>query len=340
MVQGNQQGVVLTPWDPQRFIRKLDPQEVKYSRGFARCRPEKWFPGFAAQWLPLAHSLGVEIKIQEVKPVLVVPRTLKVGFAGTIDSEPIALFTDESSMDVILEAVSPGIASQAGSVVAEYMARRFLSSLALSWSGPEASVVRFDTTINPHEVPVAGAVKFAIDINGSTAVIWILMGKLLVDRLDGLWRRQVRSSSKIPEGMAEVRLEVGQLAVPPSMLVDYMRSGSIVDLEILCTDMLTLRYGGRSWMPARLCSIDGNLGFEVVSGPVASQALPEGTTRLSIEFGAVQFDAAQLSEMAQIGAVWDCGGPISDRVMLSINSEKVAEATLCLFEGRFAINVD
>jgi hypothetical protein len=342
MAQSGEQGqeVTLTPWDPHRFVRKVDPHEVRYSRGFSRCRPEKWFPGFGAQWLPLAHSLGVDVKVLEAKPVLVVPRTLKTGFAGTVDDEPIAVFADEPSMDVILEAVSPGIATQASSVVAEYMARRFLASLALSWSGPEASVVRFDTAIDPHQVPVSGAVRFSVEINGSPATIWILMGKLLVERLDGLWRRQVRSASKMNGGDVEVRLEVGQLAVPPSMLVDYMRSGSIVDLEILCTDLITLRHSGKGWLPGRLCSIGGNLGFEVVPGPVASQALPEGTTRLSIEFGTVRFDAALLSEMAQVGALYDTGIKLTDRVMLSINNEKVGEATLCVFEGRFAISVD
>jgi len=44
--------------------------------------------------------------------------------------------------------------------------------------------------------------------------------------------------------------------------------------------------------------------------------------------------------MAQVGAQWDTGAALSNRVILSINGEKVGEASLGLFEGRFAITVD
>jgi len=342
MVQGGQgqQGVMLTPWEPQRVIRKIDPQEVRYSRGFARSRPEKWFPGFAAHWLPLAHSLGVELKVTEVRPVISVPRNFSAGFAGTVDDEPVAVFTDDESLETILEAVSPGIAQKATDVVAEYMARRFLGSLAISWSGPEGSVVRFNTEIKPEEVSVAGAVKLSISLNGTQASVWLMMGRLLVDRLDGLWRRQVRSTAKIPPNSVDLRLEIAQLAVPPSTLADYMRSGSIIDLEVPASDVITLRHTNKGWLPARLCSVNGHLGFEIIAGPVPSQTLPEGTTRLSIELGYVQFDGSLLAEMAQVGALWDTGMPLTDRVSLSISNEKVSEATLCVYEGRFAMSVD
>ncbi len=340
MQSGQGQSVSLTPWDSQRYVRKVDPLEVRYSRGLLRCRPEKWFPGFMSQWLPLAHSLGVEVKVTEVKPVLAVPRNLKVGFAGSVDDEPIGVFTDEVSLETILEAFSPGISPQASMLVAEYAARRFLTSLALSWSGPEASVVRFESEKDPQKIAATGAVKFGCEINGGAVTVWLAMGKLLTERLDGLWRRQIRSATKVGEGGIEVRMEIAQLAVPPSMLVDYMKVGSVIDLEVPSSDIITLRHSGKGWLPARLCAVGGNLGFEVVSGPIAPQALPEGTTRVAIEFGVTQFESAMLLEMAQVGAMWDTGLPLSDKVILSINGEKVGDARLCLFEGRFAITVE
>ena len=340
MTQAGQSEIALSSWDPQRVLRKIDPTEAHYSRGFLRCRPEKWFPGFATQWLPLAHSLGVEVKVTEVKTVLAAPRTLRFGFAGTIDDEPLAMLMDESSYEVLLDAIAPGNMPQAGPVVIEYMARRFLTSLALAWSGPEASVVRFDRQVNPIEVSMAGAVKFSFEINGGGVTVWTAIGKLLLERLDGLWRRQIRSSAKAGAAAVEVHLEIAQLAVPVSMLSDYTRSGSVIDLEVVATDLVTLRHSGKGWLPARLCATGGNLGFEVISGPVASPILPEGTTRLSIEVANVKFDPALVSEMAQPGAVWDTGARLSDKVQLTINGEKVADAALCLFEGRFAISVE
>ena len=338
MAQGNP--ISLIPFDPGRFLRRVDISEVRYSRGFLRSRPERWFPAFAGQWLPLAHSMGVELRVLEVRPVLAYPRTLKHGFVASVDDEPFGIFTDDTSLEVVIDAVVPEAVPNAREIVAEYIARRLLATLALSWSGPEASTVRFQGAVGLNEVSPVAAVKFGVELNGGPAVIWLLMGRLLAERFDGLWRRQIRSSTRVAEGSFEVKLEIGQLAVPPSMLVDYMRSGSVIDLEIVSSDLVTLRHSGKPWLPARLCSVNGNLGFEIVAGPVSSPALPDGTTRLAIEMASVTLDANQLAEMSQVGAIWDTDSPLSDKVSLSINNERVGGATLCLYEGRYAISVD
>ncbi|MBN8548291.1 MAG: hypothetical protein J0M12_03125 [Deltaproteobacteria bacterium] len=340
----NQQGttdeaVALTPWEAGRYVRKLDPRESRYSRGFLRCRPEKWFPGFPTHWLPLAHSLGVELKAIEVKPMLAFPSGLEVSYGGTVDGEPIRVAVDAASCRILLNAFVPGSNPAGNEIVIEYLARRFMASLAMSWSGPQSSVVQFDSQAEHRETDVAGVVKFTGSVNGDQIVIWMALGKSLVERLDGLWRRQVQSTVKPQEGGASVSIEVSQLAVPPTMLVDYLKAGTIIDLEVPLGDSVTLRLGGKAWQVARLCDIDGKVGFETLPGPVASPVLPEGTTRLSIQFGTVTLDAAAMAEMAQPGAIWGSSIPLSDVVQLIINGEKVGAATLCCYQGRFAITV-
>lgn len=339
MSQGSAQHQTLIAWDARRYARSLDPAHVKYSRGFLRCRPEKWFPGFAAHWLPLAHSLGVEIKLVEAKPLLLMPKGMRTGFACTVDDEPLGIFLDDVSTAVILEAVSPGATVQAGNVVAEYLARRLLTSLVTSWSGPESSLVRFESEMNPFQINSIGAIKLTFALNTNHCSVWITIGKLLADRLDGLWRRQIRAAAKQGDELQEVQLEIAQLAVPPAMLVDYLHSGTVIDLEVPAGDSLTLRLGGKPWLPARLCEIGGNFAFEILAGPVAGASLPEGTTRLSISFGSITLDASQVSELAQVGACWDTGLPVSDQVNMIINGERVSAATLGCFEGRYAITV-
>jgi hypothetical protein len=332
--------IPLIPFDPGRFLRRVEALEARFSRGLLRARPERWFPGFPTQWLPLAHSLGVELRVIEVRPILAFPRTLKHGFLATVDDEPFGIFTDETSFDVVVDAVAPESTAGARDIVGEYMARRLLSTLAQSWSGPEASTVRFLERASLLEFSPVTAIKLAVEFNGAPAVVWLLMGKMLSEKFDGLWRRQIRSSIKIADAPTEVSIEVAQLAVPPSMLVDYMRAGSIIDLEVVSSDLVTLRQGSKAWLPARICAVNGNLAFEIVSGPVHAPPHPEGTTRLAIELGTLMLDANQLSEMSQVGAIFDTGQELTDKVSLSINSEKVGTATLCLYEGRYAISVE
>ena len=329
----------LSPWDPRRYVRKVDPSEARLSRGFLRCRPEKWFPGFAAQWLPLGHSLGLELRVSEIRATTTVARSAEHGFCGSIDGEPMAILVDHESQRVILEAFCPGATSAAREAMLEYLVRRMLTSLALTWSGGEGTTVQFDSETHTSDVEIAGAVKLVANINGNPCTVWLALGRKIVERLDGLWRRQMQSSVRQSSGQVDVRLELAQLAVKPSMLVDYMRSGTVVDLEIPLSDTVTLRSNGRAWLPARLCDLGGRLGFEVLPGPANSTVIPEGMTRLAIEFPALSLDGPLVAEIAQVGSFFDTGVELSDRVDMVINGEKVAEASLCVYEGRFAISV-
>ena len=329
----------MVPWEPSRYLEQLGPEEVRYSRGFLRSKPERWFPGFAAHWMPLGHSLGVDFKVLDVRPLTTYPREFPIGFVGTVDNESIGLFLDETSAKNILEPITPGVLDPAREVVLEYLSRRLLSSLERCWSGPETSVVKFEPEGDPFSLSGVGAVRFQVQINGNPATVWLVLGRFMVDRLDGLWRRQIHSSSRQGDGNTEVHLEITQLAVPPSTLVEYVRSGTAVDLEVPAGDSIVLRSKGKGWLPAKLRAIGDRLGFEVQPGQAVTQSVPEGMTRLSICLGSISMDAAGLSEIAQAGAAVDTGLALSNRAVLLINNEKVGEASLCVYEGRFAISV-
>ena len=333
------QNVGLTQWDYQTQVRRCDPLEVTYSRGFLRSRPERWFPGINATWLPLTHSLGVEIRLIEVKPLLTAPKGLEFSYAASVDNELVILSMDADSERTLLDTMAPGSSESGRAVVREYLARRFVSCLASSWSGPESSTVMFHPDRSEENVDVAGAVRVTIMVNGNQSQIWLLLGRYLVEKLDGLWRRQIQSSSKTSEVPVNLELEVAQLAVPPSMLVEYVKVGTVIDLEVPVSDTLTLRADNQPWMPARMCDVGGNFGFETVAGPVVSGALPEGTTRLSIQLGSITLSPAELSEMSQIGAIFDSKLPMTDKIKLVVNGEVVGSGQLCSYEGRFAVSV-
>jgi flagellar motor switch/type III secretory pathway protein FliN len=283
--------------------------------------------------------LGCEARISEVRPAAFLPRGLEQAFAGAVDDEPLVIALDQESVRTISEEVVPGAQAKSSGVVLEYLVRRFLASLALSWSGPESSKVRFDRPVEPGIISVSGAVKVSFVINTANCSVWIGLGERLVEKLDGLWRRQVQSSARVPQGVSNVHLELAQLGVPPQMLADYLKKGTVIDLEVKASDSVTLRVGNRPWMPARVLDIEGKFGCEMAPGALATPTVPEGTTRLSVELGMIKLDAAAMAELGQAGAVLSTDLPISERVVLVINEDKVGEARLCVYEGRFAIEV-
>jgi len=327
------------PWEPQRMLRRISELEAALSRGFLRCRPEKWFPGLSTQWMPVAHAFGCEIAVTDIKPVLAEPPSSDAAFVGVVSGEEMTLVLDADSSSAMLGEALPGTDGFAASVAQEYLMRRLFYSLVTSWTGPEISSVSFQGRLASQPVRTAGSVKVTCSLNTSQVVIWFGLGERMLATLDGLWRRQVQSTARAGDGSSQIRLEVAQLGVPPQMLSDYLKPGTVIDLEVRASDMLTVRAGGKAWMPGRMVNVNGKLGCEIVPGAVAAPSVAEGTTRLSIELGNLPVEGSQIAEFGQVGAVIVTGTQIGQEVVLSINQEPVGRARLCVYEGRFAIEV-
>ena len=123
------------------------------------------------------------------------------------------------------------------------------------------------------------------------------------------------------------------------MLVDYLRAGTVVDLEIPISDSLQLFSNGKPWLPARLCLVDDYFGMEIVPGTVQPPVIEEDATRLSLQFGNLVLDPQAVCEMSQVGAVMKSQVKASNGIEMVVGNEKVGEGTLCCYEGRFAISV-
>jgi hypothetical protein len=176
-------------------------------------------------------------------------------------------------------------------------------------------------------------------LNGKPVIVWVMLGRFMLDRLDGLWRRQIKSTIKGAEDTSDLFIEIAQLAVPPSMLADYVRPGTAVDLEIPLSDVVSVRTRSKAILPGRLKISGGRYCVETFPGQPYQQSIPDGTTRLSVCCGVTTVDAATIAEISQSQAIWETGLNVSDRAALVVNGEKVAEAQLMEYEGRFAIQV-
>lgn len=326
-------------WEPQRTLRQLDSLEERLSRGFLRCQPEKWFPGFPSQWIPVMLSLGCEARISEIRPVAFGPRKCETCFIGVIDGEEILVGIDDETAKGVAEEFVPGAPSSAQKIVLSYLARRLLVSLANAWSGPQPREVDFKSEGDSASFRSEGAVKVSFTINTTNGTVWLGLGHKWVTTLDGLWRRQVQSTGRGASAGSLLHLEVAQLGVPPQMLAEYLKPGTVIDLEVKASDTVTLRAGNKPWMPARLVNVAGAFGCEIAPGALASAPVAEGTTRLSVALGSVEVTQSESAELSQNGAVLLTRIPVGERVNLMINDDVVGSARLCVYEGRFAIEV-
>ncbi len=332
----------LTQWEPEKHLRQVTFAEVEYSRGFLRCAPQQWFPSLAAQWLPLSHALVIELRVPEVKCLLSIPgdATPRIAFQGTVDGETVALLMDERAAHVILNSASPDGFDAANSIILEYLSRRLLTSLSLSWTASENSVFKFGNLVDPAAVKGSGVVKVSVCLNNEICSIWFSLGPRMVERMDGLWRRQlVSQSTRNTEADGEYLIELTQLGVPPAQVAQYVRSGAVVDLEVPIGDRGVLRRKDGFLLPVRLCGVEGELALEPHQQASTPPSIGSGMTRVSVCFGRVLIDSAAFTELQQPGAMWNTRIPLSDNLQMIINGEKIADVLLGIYQGRFAVQV-
>ncbi len=328
-------------WNPSAVARSVSILEARLANGFLRCHPERWFPGFSERWAPLINVLGCELRVAEIKPTLALPDTSARSFHGLIENESMLISFDQQAAELITHEVVPRVARRGqGAVALEYLVQRCMSVLGMCQTASEsAGRVTYCGEVAPGDVNVVASVRLNCSINASPCSILFSIGGGLVDKMDKLWRRQVHSSMRTAQVDGLLRFEVAQLGVPPHLLSDYLTKGTVIDLEVGVTDALSLRVGHKLFMPARMIEVDGKLGCQTVQGAATNLTIPEGTSRLSIELAAVPIDPGGLAELGQVGSVLVTDKELDDQVFLSINQERVAEARLCVYQGRYAVEV-
>ena len=329
------------PWEPRGFLRAIDYREARLTNGFLRCHPERWFPGFAERWAPLISTLGCELRMGEIKPTLSIPDDSWLCFRGTLEDEAIVVAIDRQTAELVIQEVVPNVSgSLQTDLVIEYLIQRFMAILGMSQTASEtAGALIFNGRCSPSEVSLMAAVKLSFSLNSTPCSVAVALGQEAVERMDRLWRRQVHSSIRTSQESGALRFEIAQLGVPPQLLSEYVTKGTIVDLEVAASDALTLRLGSKLFMPARMIQIDGKLGCQIVSGSATNLPVADGTSRLSVEIASMPVDPSVLAELGQVGAILNTGRHLDNRVTLNINQEKVADATLCVYQGRYAVEV-
>ncbi len=329
------------PWLPLRHIRSIDVREARLANGFLRCHPERWFPGFAERWRSLISVMGCEFQITEIRPTLMLPDESWQCFKGTIEQDGVLIAIEPHTASLIAEElvpnVTPGVQS---SLILDYLVQRVMATLGMTQTISEnAGGMTFHGRCVASDVAAVASVRFSLSLNASPCTIVVALGQELIERMDRLWRRQVHSSARYQSDGGALRFEIAQLGVPPHVLSEYVSKGTIIDLEVPVSDAVTLRIGNKVFMPARLVNIDGMLGCQTIQGTAPVLTVPEGTSRMSVEIAAPSVDQNVLAELAQVGSVFNTGRPVGRRVVLSINQDKVAEAQLCMYQGRYAVEV-
>ncbi len=333
-------------WEPQDALDTVDFNLVKYSRGFLRARPEFWLRDFASLWQPLFQVLDARVERVEMFTRVDFPPDLQRIVAAEINNEVTVFGADEPALAALVEAAVPGCPPSAAPLVCEYLERRLLGTLA--------KAARFELVQSAYYLPaewvgdveVVGTVGVSFEINGKSVQLWIGLGRQMVERLDELWRAEVVKRIPPPK-VAErrsaervnVTIELAELAVPPAMLIDYIRPGTVINLEVPVSPRVILHLEGELWLEGRLAQYNNQFVIEVINPRPEKRSFPDSATRVQIRLTEFEMMRSTLSEYSQPGAIITTRRPAEPRAGMIISGENVASAIVGQLDGNFVVEV-
>ena len=338
-------GDELIPWSPESMLKSLSSDEARYSRGFLSAHPSVWFPNLAEFWRPLFHSLSADVLLRGFEKGFELPTALARTTVIEADGEPATIGMDRDTFEILAREIVPGCRAAAADVMVEYIERRLLSTLEKSWVGAEPLRLHYLAYDRRRKGTTAGVLGLMLEISGMPCTIWVAVGQRILERLDAEWRmmllqrQKAKSKSLIADQIHSISVELIELAVPPAMLIDYMRSGTIIDLEIPVSDRVQIRVDDELWGEGQLCQFNGTFAVELAQTEVPARTFPEATTRVRIEIASTELDGQGLIEHSQQSAILITDTAIGARAALIISGEHVGDAVVGELDGRFALRV-
>jgi len=335
-----------SPWSPRELLTTLSSNEIRFSRGFLRSDLSIWLSDFVKSWQLLLHSLGLEVELSAINNRFNFPESLSRVIPIELDDEPAVIGMDDESQELISSIVATGSESTAVDVIVEYFERRLLSCLSQHWAGPMPLKAWYLADSESAAVDVVGTICFVFKIKDQELSIWVGLGPRAVERIDGLWRKQLfeehgsQQSASLPQ-LSTVDIDLVELLVPPALLIDYMRSGTVVDLDLPVDTRVRVNLNGSLWAHGTLGQFEGNFAVTLDSFDVneAARGDNSSTTKVSVQLAVEEIDREAVVEFGQKGAILSTQVAVNDRASLIISGERVASAIIGELDGKFALTV-
>lgn len=348
----DRQGGNFIPWQVESCLWSPTINEVRLSLGFLRCNPADWFPDLGSKWFPLFHAHGIDVLLRDVKTSLHFPDDLERIAPIEIDGEAGVFGISSQAEMMIAQALAPECEGTGLQVLIEYLQRRLIATLQLSWFSGELLECFFVPSEGTEEVEVVGAIELSLEINNFPLSIWFGIGPRFLERLDSI-SRQHFIPLHLDKGLLEERfndndivtltVELAELSIPPALLIDYIRSDTLVCLDTNLSDAVIIKVEGESWARGRVCQFRGRFGVQITTFENQTSYLKksqsEGMTRVGIEVAQTELDVVTLKEHAQKGAIVLTKTPLHFSARLVIAGEQIANAVVGESDGKMALSI-
>ena len=228
----------------------------------------------------------------------------------------------------------PNCSENASEIIIEYLERRLLSVVKKTWAGKQGVNCYYISSDKDADVEVIGSIHCQLQINSRPISIWFGIGVRVLSILDQFWLDTV--TSKLSKDKREfiqdkdnsVIIEVAELSVPPADLIDYTRSGTLIDLEIPLSSNVNLRMNNGLWLEGKLLCNNSCYAIEVIGSKPKAKKHKKGNTKVQIVLSQFDVDKKTAIIHEQIGSIIQTKTQLNSNAVMFVGGEQVASGLL------------
>lgn len=317
-------------WNPRNYVEEISYERARLSSGFMLAEMSKFFPKLIELWKPLFISLGIK------EPAISYQLSLEPesisdfnGFVAAyeVNSSPGYIAIDRESQKIVCQSVSSKKELDGtDDILISYLFRRLLISLEKTWTESNKLKITYHESSPKSTFEIPAEVKLSLILNNKSAEIIIGIPLSLVE----IFNQAVLDRSKT--GLAdktELSIELFGVFVPPDMLLDYLRSGSVIQSTTAFSDKVNLYANGRPWAQGLLRTCQDKFAVEIVSLIAPKIESSTGNTRVSVQLERIALKQ-DLKSYRSLGSIILTEVRLNSPLSLYVSGENIGTASMSI----------
>ena len=332
----------IIPWSPSGIINEAEFNQIRLSRGLLQIDSSQLFPQLKSFWSILFRELKQEPEFIRAVPSLDFPDGLSRVVPFQVDNELVVIGMDDKTCSLIGSVISDYNESNWIDIVLEYFERRLVATLGKTWVTKEPVKFIYLGAKVSETVEVVGSICLSFGLGGEEGHIWFGMGPAVTDRVDLYWKEKLNESDQSTAQLSdrvEFSVQIGELLVPHSHVTDYLRPGTVIDIEQKNSSSVRILKNNEFFALGTLYSFNGRFAVRIDSFEHDLSNADTWTTRIGIELCSNSITSNQLGQYRQKGAFMLTGTQLDEGVYLKIAGEDSAYGRLGLFEDNLVVTI-
>lgn len=316
----------------QEVLSQMSKNAFLNGQGFSGVDFSILFPKIGDSWSSFFQILGSTIKLENLSKQDYFPEDLSRVVSFEYANEKSVLAYDQSLQEVIAEMLSSHIGEDTLDIALEYLELRLLALLSKCFLIPSENKFLYSENESSEEVEIIASIKLNLSISGKSCALWFGLGKKLVDLISAYWIENYSSKSGLRVKKEDyLTLVLDEVEVKPSDLIDYARSGVLLDLDRPFPMIGSVRLNQKKIAQVELQSYEGNIVCHVKKLDLKSE-VSSADSKLMI---AQELSAASIKNLFE-GYVFQLP---NNNFNFIFNSEKISDIVLGEIENSLVIKV-